>query len=136
MHTTAEDMGRFIVAFLNGGQAEGFTLLEPEMLAMMHERATSFSRNGRQSRDLAELGYGLGLFEFCDGWFGHGGSVPGFLALLRFNPARQVGYAVMVNVNALYGGGAADRRSVLEEVYRCRLGRSSVCRGLTYLSGA
>jgi CubicO group peptidase (beta-lactamase class C family) len=118
MQTTAEDQGLFILALLNGGQLNGFTLLEPETLAMMHEPATSNSRYWRQSRDLFQTGYGLGLQEFRDGWFGHGGSMPGFLTLLRYHPARQVGYVVMVNVNALHGGGAEDRVSVLEEVYR------------------
>jgi CubicO group peptidase (beta-lactamase class C family) len=117
MQTTAEDMGRFMIALLNGGQAEGFAVLEPETLAMMHERTTSRSGSAG-SRDLARLGYGLGLELHRDGWFGHGGSTPGFLTLLRYHPERQVGYVVMTNVNALHGGGQADRRSVLEEVYR------------------
>jgi CubicO group peptidase (beta-lactamase class C family) len=91
MHTTAEDMSRFVVSILNEGQAEGSTLPEPETVALMQDPTTSFSRNGRRSRDLVSLGHGLGLYQFRSGWFGYGGSAPGFQALLRYNPNLQVG---------------------------------------------
>jgi hypothetical protein len=60
--------------------------------------------------------HGLGLFVFRGGWFGNGGSAPGFQRLARFHPARQVGYVILSNVNAILGGGA-NYESARSDVY-------------------
>jgi CubicO group peptidase (beta-lactamase class C family) len=105
MHTTAGDMARFMLALMNNGQYGEFQLLQPETIELMQQRTTRFKFLFRSSDDLPRKGHGLGLFAFRGGWFGTGGSAPGFQCLLRFHPSRQVGYVILSNVNAILGGG-------------------------------
>jgi CubicO group peptidase (beta-lactamase class C family) len=118
MHTTAEDMAKFIVAFMNNGQYGDFQVLQPETIELMQQRKTRFNTLSffRSNDDLTSKGHGLGLFVFRGGWFGYGGSAPGFQCLLRFNPSRQVGYVILSNVNAILGGGK-NYESARREVY-------------------
>lgn len=107
MHTTAEDMARFLAAVMNGGQYGDFQLLQPETIVELQRRTTRFTRLSffKGKDDLVRTGHGLGLFVFRGGWMGHGGSAPGFQCLFRYNPSNQVGYVIMSNVNAILGGG-------------------------------
>jgi hypothetical protein len=66
---------------------------------------------------LPRRGHGLGLFAFRGGWFGNGGSAPGFQCLLRFHPSRQVGYVILSNVNAILGGGS-NYESAQSDIYQ------------------
>jgi hypothetical protein len=56
------------------------------------------------------------MFVFRSGWFGHGGSAPGFQCLFRFHPSRQVDYVILSNVNAILGGGE-NYESARSEIY-------------------
>jgi CubicO group peptidase (beta-lactamase class C family) len=120
MHTTAEDMARFLAALMNGGRYGDFQLLQRETIIEMQRRTTRFTGLSffKGKDDLVRAGHGLGLFVFRGGWVGHGGSAPGFQCLFRYNPSKQVGYVIMSNVNAILGGGDnyASARSDLFEV--------------------
>ena len=105
MHTTAEDMAKFVLALMNDGQHGDFQLLQPETIELMQQRTSRFKVLFKSSDDLPQKGHGLGLFVFRSGWYGNGGSAPGFQCLLRFHPSRQVGYVILSNVNAILGGG-------------------------------
>lgn len=106
MHTTAEDMAKFMLALMNNGQYGDFYLLQPETIDLiMQQRTARFKVLFRSSDDLPRKGHGLGLFVFRGGWFGSGGSAPGFQCLFRFHPSEQVGYVIFSNVNAILGGG-------------------------------
>ena len=120
MHTTAEDMARFLAALMNGGRYGDVQVLQPETIVQMQRRTTRFTKLSlfKGKDDLVRSGHGLGLFVFRGGWMGHGGSAPGFQCLFRYDPSRQVGYVIMSNVNAILGGGEnyASARSDLFEV--------------------
>jgi len=93
--TTVADLARW-VAFLAG---DGAGVLAPGTLAQMRE-----PRVVNDARDSAwSSGYGLGLQLFNDAGrrsFGHGGSMPGFLALLKI---AESGDGVVVCANATAG---------------------------------
>ncbi len=119
MHTTAEDMARFLAALMNDGQYGDYQVLQPETIALMQQRTTRFNDLSlfKGSDDLKLTGHGLGLFVFRGGWVGYGGSAPGFQGLFRFNPSGQVGFVILSNVNAILGGGenyASARREIYE----------------------
>ncbi len=116
MHTTAQDMAKFMRALLNDGRDDDFQLLQPETIDLMQQRASRFHVFLKSSDDLPSKGYGLGLFIFRGGWLGFGGSAPGYQGLLRFHPSRQVGYVILSNVNAILGGGD-NYESARSEIY-------------------
>jgi CubicO group peptidase (beta-lactamase class C family) len=117
MHTTAGDMARFLLALMNQGQYGAFQLLQAETIELMQQRTARFKVLFKSSDDLPSKGHGLGLFAFRGGWFGHGGSAPGFQCLSRFQPSRKVGYVILSNVNAILGGGE-NYESARGEIYR------------------
>lgn len=116
MHTTAEDMANFLLALMNNGQYGDFILLQPEMIELLQQRTTKFEEDFHGSGDLPRTGHGLGLFVFRGGWFGNGGSAPGFQCLLRFHPSKEAGYIILSNVNAILGGGK-NYESARSEIY-------------------
>jgi len=116
MHSTAGDMAKFLIAFINNDQYEDFTVLQPQMIELMQERTSRFKVLFKSSDDLPAKGYGMGLFAFRGGWFGSGGSAPGFQCLMRFHPSRQVGFVILSNVNAILGGGK-NYKSARHDIY-------------------
>ncbi len=105
MRTTAEDMAKFLLVLINNGQYGDFQLVQPGKIELMQQRTTRFKVLFRNSDDLPRKGHGLGTFVFRGGWYGNGGSAPGFQCLARYHPAKQVGYVILSNVNAILGGG-------------------------------
>lgn len=116
MHTTAEDMAKFMCALLNDGQYDDFQLLQPETIELMQQRTSRFKVFFESSDDLPCKGHGLGLFIFRGGWVGFGGSAPGYQSLLRFHSSRQVGYVILSNVNGILGNNYESARSDIYEV--------------------
>ncbi|HEY70202.1 MAG TPA: beta-lactamase family protein [Anaerolineae bacterium] len=116
MHTTAEDMARFMLALMNQGRYGDFDLLQPGMVELLQQSTTIFVEDFQEGGDLPLTGHGLGLFSFRGGWFGNGGSAPGFQCLLRFHPSRGVGYVILSNVNAILGSGW-ELDSVRSDIY-------------------
>ncbi|MGD8822551.1 MAG: serine hydrolase domain-containing protein [Anaerolineales bacterium] len=114
MHTTAEDMAHFMGALMNDGQYNSYQLLASESVALMQQTTTSSWTLLRSGEDLVSNGFGLGLFSFRGGWFGFGGSAPGYQSLLRYHPERQVGYVIMANVNGIL---SSEYDSVREDIY-------------------
>jgi len=116
MHTTAGDMAKFVLTLMNDGQYGDFQLLQPETIELMQQRTSRFKVLFNSSDDLPRKGHGLGLLVFRGGWFGFGGSAPGYQCLLRFHTSRQVGYVILSNVNAILGGGK-NYKSARSEIY-------------------
>jgi len=116
MHTTAEDMAKFILALMNDGHYGDFNLLRPETIELMQQTTSHSKFLFKSSDDLPQKGHGLGLFVFRGGWYGNGGSAPGFQSLLRFHPSRQIGYVILSNVNAILSGGD-NYKSVRSDIY-------------------
>jgi CubicO group peptidase (beta-lactamase class C family) len=116
MHTTAEDMAKFVVALMNDGRYGDHQLVQPETIELMQRKTTRFKTLFRNSDDLPRKQLGLGLYAFRAGWFGYGGSAPGYQCLLRFHPSRRVGYVILSNVNAILGGGE-NYESARSDIY-------------------
>jgi CubicO group peptidase (beta-lactamase class C family) len=116
MHTTAADQAKFMLALIHDGHSDGVQLLQPETVELMRRRTTRFKVLFKSSNDLPQSGRGLGHSILRGGWFGIGGSVPGYQCLFRFHPDRQVGFVILTNVNSILGGGH-NYASARAEIY-------------------
>jgi CubicO group peptidase (beta-lactamase class C family) len=99
-------MAQFLIAHVNQGRVDGYQLLEPETVALMHSRATG------ASGDIGMVGYGYGLnhmrtepwqfyghvYEF--GSLGHGGSDYGYSTSMYFVEEETGGYGFILLTNA------------------------------------
>ena len=91
--STADDLCRFAAFLLDGDDR----VLAAETLAEMRTPAAP------PGDDIRDGGYGLGLQLFRLGgrlFFGHGGSMPGFLATLCVSPADGVGGIALANATS------------------------------------
>lgn len=122
MRTTAEDMAKFMLAHINGGNYENFQLLQAETIELMREKASEGRSIFNPNSELTDSGYGLGLIHYSHGWLGHGGSTVGYQSLWQFNPSKQCGFIIFTNINGILGsyddfqsvwGNIAEIRSML-----------------------
>jgi len=104
MRTTAEDMGKFMLAHMNNGFYNQFQLLLPETIEAMQSEESKGKSILNPNSELHDAGYGLGIIHYQNGWVGHGGSTVGYQSLWQFNPAKQCGYVIFTNVNGILGG--------------------------------
>ena len=106
IHTTANDLTRWLKALLEGGAP----LLKPTTLAEITTPQMVMQDLGNS--ELAPLYYlqpGTHFWTYGLGWWVmdyrgekvlmHGGQMPGFNSVVAFYPARKVGFAVMFNVH-------------------------------------
>jgi CubicO group peptidase (beta-lactamase class C family) len=123
MRTTAEDQASFMIPMMRDGRARGHQLLGPETVELMRTRTSRFKVLFGGGPDLQRSGEGLGLNIFRGGWYGFGGSTPGYQCLWRFHPSREVGFVILSNVNAILSGGHnyASARSEIYEVQNALL---------------
>lgn len=104
MRTTAEDMGKFMLAHINQGFYNQYQLLRPETIELMQTKTTKGKSIFNPKSELQDAGYGLGLIHYQNGWVGHGGSTVGYQSLWQFNPQQGYGYVIFTNVNGILGG--------------------------------
>jgi len=104
MRTTAEDMGKFMLAHINHGFYNQYQLLRPETIELMQTKASKGKSIFNPKSELQDVGYGLGLIHYQNGWVGHGGSTVGYQSLWQFNPQQGYGYVIFTNVNGILGG--------------------------------
>jgi len=116
MRTTANDMAKFMIAMMDLEQTGDHQLLSPDSIELMRHRTTEFNDGFHSGGDLPRKGHGLGLFIFRGGWFGNGGSAPGYQSLLRYHPSTKTGFVIFSNVNAILVGGE-NYRSVRSDIY-------------------
>ncbi len=119
MRTTAEDMGKFMLAHMNNGFYNQFQLLLPESIEAMQAKESKGKSILNRNSELYDAGYGLGIIHYQNGWMGHGGSTVGYQSLWQFNPAKQCGYVIFTNVNGILGDNN-DFASVWENVAEIR----------------
>ena len=101
--STVEDLGRFLIAHLNGGALNGQRILRAETVAQMHRLHAPAGRS--------QAGMGLGFrvarsnerYLIC-----HGGDGLGFTNFIGGYPEEKVGIALTLN-----RGGAQTARSVI-----------------------
>lgn len=106
LNSTVPDMAQFLIAHVNQGQVEGYQLLEPETVALMHSEAV------KASGDIGVVGYGYGLnhmraepwqfyghfYEF--GSLGHGGTDYGYSSSMYFVEEEAGGYGFILLTDA------------------------------------
>jgi CubicO group peptidase (beta-lactamase class C family) len=101
MSVSGHDMGRFMMAHLNGGTLDGVRILETATALAMRGRLTSFSQKTN--------GMLHGFIEMSSNGetiYGHGGDTLWFHSLTAMFPARNLG--VFVAYNTSTGGRAAQ----------------------------
>jgi len=113
LSATARDLARLPLLLLGRGTVDGHSLLEEASVERMERPATSAA-----SRHGVPIGWGLALRADADGrtvFYGHDGSIDGFVARFAYAPAIGAGYVVMANM-ASEAALAAGRlvRSYLE----------------------
>lgn len=87
----AEDLGRYLIAQLNGGRLGEAVVLAPESVKLTHTAGLNH--------------YGMGWFVREGGVIDHGGQLSCFGAHLYMDMKRQRGIALLVNVNRGEGCG-------------------------------
>lgn len=95
MISTLDDMHTWAPAVATG------TLLSP---AMQRQRLQTVNEDGFP----ADYGYGLGIFNI-GGWIGHNGSLPGYQAVVVYEPQSQTSLVILTNTDiSPPGGGEAS----------------------------
>ncbi len=102
IRTTLPDLAQFLLAHMNDGRVNGFQLLQPETVELMHQPAVSLTGGWE--------GYGFGWilrskepgkYHDMKGSQGHGGSDPGFIShmwMVERDPGAY-GIILMTNLN-------------------------------------
>jgi CubicO group peptidase (beta-lactamase class C family) len=98
LRTTAPDLARFMAAHMNQGELSGIRILQPESVALMHDRAVRLAF--RDFNNLGLYGMGLGWMLWDDGLQGHSGNIPGFAAEMIFREQPEGGYGLVLMMNA------------------------------------
>jgi CubicO group peptidase (beta-lactamase class C family) len=94
----APDVGRLMIAYMNGGTLDGRAVLSPKSIALMTETAPID-------------GHGLGWFAFPSGtrpFVEHAGGGPGFATNMRLYPAENLGIAILANGTDLDRSGISE----------------------------
>lgn len=98
LRMTATDLARFMGVHMNRGEFSGIRILQPESVALMHDRAVPLSF--RDFNNLGMHGMGLGWMLWDDGLQGHSGNVPGFAAEMIFREEPEGGSGLVLMMNA------------------------------------
>lgn len=136
MYTTADDMAKFMIAHMNEGSYNGITLLRRESIELMYTKHTPGKNLFHLIDNCPYDGYGLGIIQYDEDIFGHGGSTIGYQSLWSFDRSTKKGYLILTNINGLvYGRKNFDSIwqtvSAIEEILKSELGFSRL-RWITY----
>jgi CubicO group peptidase (beta-lactamase class C family) len=104
--STVPDMARFLTAHINEGEIDGFQLLRPETVALMHGEAV------QASADFMMVGYGMGFTRLSEepwnfwgeeydmrGAIGHSGGNWGIMAQMWFVEEKGGDYGIIMMTN-------------------------------------
>ena len=114
LSASGTDMGRFMLAYINGGSYQGGAILKPSTIAQM------WTLQLRPAPNI--LGFDLGFYQENRNGLeivGHGGDTNVFHSDLHLLPAQHVGFYMSVNSLGLPGSSEAVR----EQVFRGFLDR-------------
>jgi CubicO group peptidase (beta-lactamase class C family) len=93
VRTSVPDLSKFMIAHMNGGRApNGFQLLQPETVEMMHEIAVPHEGSINL---IPMVGYGLGWTIAEDGIQGHIGGASGYEAEMLYTESSQGNYGII-----------------------------------------
>jgi CubicO group peptidase (beta-lactamase class C family) len=101
LRSTVSDMGHLLISLMNDGLFGEYQLLDSETISLMFENTDPGSNSFYFGRELRYAGYGLGTEVRSHGIYGHGGSSVGFTAECYLNPATDLGYVRLSNVNTI-----------------------------------
>jgi hypothetical protein len=110
MRSTVPDLAQFLIAHMNQGQINGFQLLKPETVELMHEPTVSFPPQS------IWVGYGLGWIHlnnvtykhhYFHGAQGHGGANWGFSCHMWFVEKTEGAYGILL-MTTIYTNIKAD----------------------------
>jgi CubicO group peptidase (beta-lactamase class C family) len=95
--SSARDLSRFVVAFLNSGAIEGKEVIPPAVIARL---MTPVAEIPYDLPDMKHPRYGYGLF--LHEWRGlaiaeHAGTMPGFTSVLKMAPSERFGIVLLAN---------------------------------------
>jgi CubicO group peptidase (beta-lactamase class C family) len=90
--SSAEDLGHYLIAQLNGGRYAESQVLSPENVAMMHQPAVETLEKGM----FYAFGWRTNLVE-GEPVVRHGGDAPSFHSNISFSPAHGWGVAILMN---------------------------------------
>jgi CubicO group peptidase (beta-lactamase class C family) len=110
--SSATDMAKFMIAYLNGGALGEGRILKPETVTSMHNTVTTL--------DERQNGIGLGFYEVSRGalrTIGHGGDLIAFHSDLHLIPSQNFGFFVSYNSA---GRGDTPPRAPLWRMFRAR----------------
>ncbi|MFB0504571.1 MAG: serine hydrolase domain-containing protein [Candidatus Bathyarchaeia archaeon] len=102
IRSTVPDLAQFLIAHMNQGQTNGFQLLKPETVELMHKQTVTFSDQSLM------VAYGLGWFHlsnetykhhYLHGAQGHGGEKWGFSCQMWFVEKERGAYGIILLTN-------------------------------------
>ncbi len=101
INSTANEMSRWLLVHLNGGELNGRPIIQPQTLQDMH---LSHMPTGQTPEipELSPASYGMGWF--VDSYRGHGrvhhgGNIDGFSAMISMFPNDRIGFVMLSNLN-------------------------------------
>ncbi len=102
LRTTAEDLAKFLAAYVNGGHlGQGRILSEETVREILTDQGLEGSSGQGLGWEMRSEGAGRALW-------GHGGSDPGIRAAMYFDPQRRMGIVVLANTSQDVIKGALD----------------------------
>lgn len=116
LYSTANDMGRYLAAYLNRGTLDGNRVLSADGVEAMLEAATgprSFTLQSQEFTAAYGAGWFVGPFASGDDARWHQGSLPHFTAWMVLLPGTDQGVVILLNQGnqfELAGGNAAWSR--------------------------
>jgi CubicO group peptidase (beta-lactamase class C family) len=106
LYTTVEDLSNFLIAHMNQGELDGFQLLQPKTVNLMHSRASS------TMDDFMQVGYGYGWSLYQEesrqmwdityqprGYQGHGGRYWGYSSQMQMVAEEDGAYGFVMLIN-------------------------------------
>ncbi len=94
LFSSARDLARFTIAFMNGGRIDGLSVIPPTVITKL---STGYAPT-HSGPEGAEYGYGLVTLEYRGvRVVEHGGSIQGFGALVRMVPEQQFAVIILTN---------------------------------------
>lgn len=117
LNTSANDLAKFLITIINGGEYQGNRILNQETVDTMLSSQTDVLNQ----RDVQ------GVFWYWNGAFiGHGGGDPGTNALMQYNTVTKTGIVVLMNGEDGYLGNEEAGEKLLpliSTLYRYGLGQ-------------
>jgi CubicO group peptidase (beta-lactamase class C family) len=107
IRTNVIDLANYLLAHMNQGALGDRRILEPESVALMHERHRYLSINDFPPKYTD--GIGLSWFLHGGGYQGHSGFVPGLMAEILYNDGEAVPYGMVFMMTKSHAKTEIDR---------------------------